>query len=297
MKHQIAVLLLMVATAAGAQEVDRRVDADPNGELEVRTFSGDLLIEGWDEREVHVSGMLGDEVERLDVETSGSRTIVRVVVRRDGRERGDYEADTSLTIRAPRTMSLYVDSVSADIVSREIDGAQQLGSVSGDVVAAASAGEIRAQSVSGDIRVTGNGAAQATRAKTVSGDVLLSDLNGELEAESVSGDVDVVQGRFQRVELKSVSGELAFAAAVAADGRLDAMATSGDIELELAGDAAGYYRLSTFSGEIDNCFGPRAADDRAGPRGPGRELRFEEGSARATIDARTHSGDVTVCRR
>jgi DUF4097 and DUF4098 domain-containing protein YvlB len=244
---------------------------------------------------VRVAGELGQEVERLELESQGSRTLLRVVLRNDrrGSRRGDWDDDTDLRVQAPRAMALRLSTVSADVAIRGMEGEQQVSGVSGDIEIQAFSSEIRVQSVSGDVGITGNGEPQYTRASSVSGDVSLRGLSGEILAESVSGDVDVFDARLDRAEMKSVSGDLRFAGTLSGSARLDAIATSGDIDLQFAEDTPGNYRLSTFSGNIDNCFGPRPAADPPGRSS--QELRFDHGTANRQIQARTHSGDVGVC--
>lgn len=297
MRITILLVSLAVSTAGHAQDrtVDRRVDADTGGTLEVDTFSGDVLVQAWDEPAVRVTGELGEGVERLELESQGNRTLLRVVRRNErGRPgRQNWDDDTDLRVQAPRGMALLLNTVSADVAIRGMEGEQQVSGVSGDLETEAFSSEVRVQSVSGDVGVRGNGGRQYTRASSVSGDVSLRGLNGEILAESVSGDVDVLDGRLDRVELKSVSGDLVFAAALSGSARLDAIATSGDIVLRFTADTPGSYRLSTFSGDIDNCFGPRPAAGSG--RGRSQELRFDHGAANSQIQARSHSGDVEVC--
>lgn len=297
MKITTVLTLLTLGASAHAQDraIDRRVDASPDGELEIDTFSGDVLVEAWDEAVVHVMGELGEDVERLELESRDARTLLRVVLRNgQGRSgRSGWDDDTDLRVRAPRGMALRLNTVSADVTIRGMEGEQQVSGVSGDIETQAFGAEVRVQAVSGDVGVTGNDGRQYTRASSVSGDVTLRGLSGEILAESVSGDVDVFDARMDRAELKSVSGDLLYAGALSSGARLDAIATSGDIDLQFAEDTPGSYRLSTFSGDIDNCFGPRSAADQSGRRS--QELRFDHGTQSRQIQARTHSGDVDVC--
>ena len=53
--------------------------------------------------------------------------------------------------------------------------------------------------------------------------------------------------------------------------------------------------ISTFNGEIRNCFGPKPT--RTSEYAPGRELRFEEGNGTSRIRVKTLNGDISVCRR
>lgn len=298
-KSLVMVVLAGWASIAASQEtVDRRIDAVANGELEIANTAGEIVVEGWERNEVHVTGDLAENVERLDLLAEAERISVRVVLKPNQQRGGNWwGAGTQLRIRAPRGMSLDVDAVSADIMVRDMRGDQRLESVSGDVETEAFEAEVRAQTVSGDLHVAGNGATSIIRVSTVSGDVDVDDVSGEISAESVSGDVSLRAGTIGRVQASTVSGEIAVTAQLGDTSRLEGTAVSGDVELQFIGSAAGDYRLETFSGDITNCFGPQAAatDDDRPPNG--RQLRFREGTSLARVEAKTHSGDIYVCRQ
>jgi hypothetical protein len=156
--------------------------------------------------------------------------------------------------------------------------------------------EVRAETVSGDVRVAGSSPTNVIRANTVSGDVDVSDVSGEVWAESVSGDVLLRAGTIGRVNAKTVSGEISATALLGDASRIEGTAVSGDVEFDFTGSAAGDYRLNSFSGDIDNCFGPQAANDDDRPPN-GRQVRFREGTSTARVEATTHSGDIYVCRQ
>lgn len=299
-RWSIGALIAATTAAAYGQAIDRRVDADPNGELVIENTAGSIDLEGWDRNEVYVTGALGQNVERLDVMTEGTRTVVRVVLDREdngGRGRGNfYDGGTDLVIRAPAGMSVEIDAVSADIDVGGMRGEQRVQGVSSDIEIEAFGSEIRASTVSGDIEIDGEQTASRTRASAVSGDIELIELSGDIEAETVSGDVEYRGERLERGEFKSVSGDISVSTSLSENSRIEATATSGDIELSFTGSASAEYRLSTFSGDIDNCFGPAVAgqDGRFGP--PGQTLRFTEGNSQARVEATSHSGDIGVCR-
>jgi len=295
----VMVLAGWSSTAVGQETVDRRIDAVANGELEIANTAGEIVVEGWERNEVHVTGELAENVERLDLLAEGQRVNVRVVLKPDQGQKGGYwwGSGTRLHIRAPRGMLLDVDAVSADVEVRDMRGEQRLESVSGDVETQAFEAEVRAQTVSGDLRVAGNGPTNIVRLSTVSGDVDVNRVSGEISAESVSGDVSLSAGTIGRVQASTVSGEISVTAQLSDTSRLEGTAVSGDVELQFTGSAAGDYRLETFSGDITNCFGPQPAetDDHGPPNG--RQVRFREGNSLARVEAKTHSGDVYVCRQ
>jgi DUF4097 and DUF4098 domain-containing protein YvlB len=283
------------AAAFAAEPIDRTVDADPNGLLDVRNVAGEVVITGWDRQEVRVTGSLSEHAERLDVIREGDRVIVHVVMPNNAGRQQDasFWEDTELHISAPRGMSLEIDAVSADITVEDIEGEQELSVVSGEIVTALLGAEIRAKSVSGDIRVNGRDNSARADVSAISGDVLLDSISGEVLAQSVSGDVELNGMSLQRGELKSVSGNIVVRTTLTEGARLRATTTSGGIELLIRGSAEGDYEISTFSGEVENCFGPAMQPPRFGP---GTQLRFQEGESDARVSVQTMSGNVALCR-
>lgn len=290
---RLIVFCAAIPGAVFAAPVDERVDAADDGEVVVRNISGDIIVSGWDESAVYVTGDISDDAERLDVHREGDLVVVEVIYPDNWRGGGRNGDDTDLIIRAPRASSLDVETVSADIAVSDIEGEQDLRSVSGDIVTGAFAAEIRVQSVSGDVQATGRDSATRTSASAVSGDVRLRGVSGEMVVESVSGDLEIESGLIERAELQSVSGDVSVRGNLAAGAIVRATSTSGDVELFFSNGGAAEYELNSFSGDIDNCFGPAVA--RSG-QGPGSTLRFTEGSSGASVEVSTMSGDVGLCR-
>lgn len=279
-----------IVAAVSATTVDRRIDATPNGTVEVRNLAGSVRINGWDRNEVHVTGTLGENVERLDLLSDGDRVIVHVVQQRNS----NIAEGTSLTIDAPRASTLDVDTVSADIDVRKVEGEQRLNSVSGNIDTEAFKKELVVKSVSGNVLVNGHKQPAIARAQAVSGRLRLEDVAGEVQADSVSGQVDVAATTVDRALLTSISGTVSLRTGLGPDARIETTTTSGNVSLVFDGDAAAEYDLATFSGSIHNCFGPSLQPtNRTGPQ---KHHRFREGNSNARVAANTMSGSIEVCR-
>jgi DUF4097 and DUF4098 domain-containing protein YvlB len=276
--------------AFAATPVDREIEADPSGGLEVRNIAGSVEIEGWNRKAVHVSGTLADNVERLDVRAVGEQIVVEVILRDNSRS---HDAGTSLKISAPQAHDLEVDTVSANISVRGIEGEQRLRSVSGSIDTAGFTTDVELNSVSGDVTARGGGRQAVTRARAISGSVTLSGIAGQVEAESVSGSVDVTADKLQRATLNSISGRVSVHGALADDARVEVTSTSGHVELRFKGNAAAEYDLTSFSGPIRSCFGPPVVE---APNGPQRKQRFREGTSSARVHANSMSGSIDLCR-
>jgi DUF4097 and DUF4098 domain-containing protein YvlB len=134
--------------------------------------------------------------------------------------------------------------------------------------------------------------AKVMAVKTVSGTVTFDGGAGESEVTTVSGDARIKLGSQNRAHLKTVSGDFVATLGLNGDTQLDGEAVSGDIEVRLTGGTAAEYDVSTHSGEIENCFGPKPVEPA---HGPGARLQFKDGSSNARVHIVTNSGDVKLC--
>ena len=290
-KISVIILGLLLVSATAAEEVDRTLDAAPDGQVDVSNIAGSITVKGWSRDQVEVTGTLGKKVEELVFERDDDTITIKVKVpKRSGRG-----IDSDLYISVPQNSSIDVSAVSADIDVSDLKGEQELNTVSGDVTTEAAGEDVVAGSVSGDIEVRGESKDGETEANTVSGDVTLFRVAGEVNAESVSGDVIVDEGSFNRVDLSTVNGELIFQSTLRKDGKLSAETVNGDVDVEFVGDVSAKIDVSTFNGRIRNCFGPEAT--RTSKYTPGWGLNFTEGDGDGRVEISTMNGGVNLCRK
>ena len=265
----VAMLLALASTAQ--QRVDEKRPASPSGLVTVNNVAGSIVVKGWDKAEVAVSGTLGKGTERLEFETSGDSTTIRVVLPKQSH----HVEGSDLEIRVPAGSRLDVNTVSADITASDLTGPISLQTVSGNLSATGPAKEVDAQSVSGDIKVD-TGAAQ-------------------INAQTVSGTVIVKAASPQGVELESVSGDLRFEGGLAQGGSFKASTVSGNIKAALPSGMAADFSLGTFSGDLQSAFGDKrtaSPEDHSGKR-----LEFTTGSGGSRVKAKTFSGNVSLTKR
>ena len=286
-----ALLATMPGVADAGTPINRRTAAAADGTVEVSNVTGSVTVTGWDRNEVEVTGELGEGTERLDFTRGNRLTRVKVVVSNGSRN----VDDTKLVVKVPVGSMLSVNTVSADVVVRGVSGSQRLQSVSGDVRTQTGGEDVECRTVSGDVTVEGSGRKGLVSITTVSGDATATRVAGEINGNTVSGSFNFGAGETLRSRLRSTSGDLTFAGALAPEGRLDFESISGDVRLDLVGSTRGQFDVSTFNGEIRNCFGPKAV--RTSEYAPGRELRFQEGNASARVRIKTLNGDIGVCRK
>jgi hypothetical protein len=86
---------------------------------------------------------------------------------------------------------------------------------------------------------------------------------------------------------------------VGLEGKLSARASvdgetiSGEFRLDMKSEGGYRYEVSSFSGDIDNCFDKEA--ERASRYGPGTRLLGSRGDGKGEVRLKTMSGDITIC--
>lgn len=282
---------LPIAALAGGGSVDRTVPAEANGDVVISNVSGTVDVRGWDRNEVQISGQLGGSVERLDVDSSGGRTVIKVVLPRGNNRDGDAD----LEIKVPQGSSVEVSAVSADVSSRGVLGTQRLKSVSGEITADVAGPESEVRSVSGDITVRAAGKPVSLRLSSVSGGIDLSNASGKLDVVTVSGDARLGIGEASEVRARTTSGNLDVKGQLTRDARVDVEGVSGDLTLQFPGSGQLSAEIESFSGDISGCLARNV--ERASKYGPGTRLNLRTVEAGPRIRAKTLSGDIEICDR
>jgi DUF4097 and DUF4098 domain-containing protein YvlB len=286
----LAVLAAGPAALAGTP-IEERAPADPAGQVEVSNTAGSVVITAWPRSEVEVTGTLGQGAERLEFSSVGKLVRVKVVLpRQSGRVEG-----TDLVIKVPVGSGLAVNTVSADVSAAGVRGTQRLQSVSGDLSTEAAAEDVECKTVSGDIKITGSGQRGLLTVTTVSGDAEVSRVAGEVNGNTVSGNFVVAMGDTTRSRLRSTSGDVGLRGRLAPDARVDFESISGNVRLDLEGPIGAEFDVSSFNGDIRNCFGPQPV--RTSEYAPGRELRFREGTGTGRVRLKTLNGDISLCNK
>ncbi len=254
----------------------------PDGTLSIRTIRGSVRVRGTDGDEARVEARYADrsgdsanpeedgvlKVERhagelrveVDETSRGILPALGVLVR-GGRPAVDFD------VTMPRTATLRLAGVSADLDLRDLSGAMEVRTVSGDVSMDDVAGRIRLQSVSGDVLIRG---------------AVIS-----LDATTTSGDLSAVAERIQSVRARSVSGDLRLSGPLDPAGEHAIESISGDLELASPGGITA--RMTAISGSIHSEL-PHRRESNGGRRA------IVVGDGSATVTFRTMSGDLNIAQ-
>ena len=290
MKSWVLVGALLIAQNAFAERIEREMAAQPGGEVQIVNVSGEVHVIGWDQPKVKLVAESRDSVDEIQFDRDDDVTRIRV--------RGTQgEAPTSaLKVQIPKGSTLVVRTVSASQRIENVTGEQRLQSVSGEIHTSIGEEDLEAKTVSGEIKVVGSGKEGSIRASTLSGEMYLERVAGEFELTSVSGEIDLRAGLIEEARINTTNGGVRVQGTLADDGRIEAEAINGSLDLKLAGKVSAQFDIESFNGSINNCFGPKA--QRARDYGPGVVLRFSEGGedVDARVRLKTLNGEIDLCR-
>jgi DUF4097 and DUF4098 domain-containing protein YvlB len=257
----------------------------------IKNVIGSVTVRGWDKEDVAVTGTLGNEAEELEFRSSGSRTHVEVVL--PDRIDGDDAEGSDLEVSVPTNSRVVIEGVNTPVDVADVTGRLEVRTVNGDVIIAGGAESVEVNTVNGEVEI--DGPIASVEAQVVGGDIHLTGVSGDVKASSVNGSIRVEGGRFERFNSSSVAGGILFEGALAEDGTFDFESHSGDVILTLPADTSAEFDVSTFSGDIDNEWGPQAK--RTSKYAPGKELQFTAGAGEARVRISTFSGDVELRKR
>jgi len=289
-----ALLMLLAGTAASASNdriIDRQVPAQPRGLVEITNVSGNIEVTGWDRSEVNVHAELGGDVERVEVSSEGGHTSIKVMQP----HASGHGGEARLQVHIPKDSELDVSAVSADVITSGVLGVQRLSAVSGDVTAELAGADVELKTVSGSVRLKGHGQAARLRVSTVSGDVHLEQGGGDIEASTVNGELIASLDGAHSVRARTTSGDLRFDGSLAHAASFEATSVSGNLTVRAGADGGYAYEVSSFSGDISDCF--KASPERTSKYGPGTRLEGTRGEGMGHLRLKTMSGNVELCDR
>ncbi len=214
MKNKLAtftiVLLLACPTlAAAARQVDETRPAAANGSVSIELVAGKVRVEGWNKKEVRLKGILGDEIDELEFESSGRDTSIELVPQRSHRRGGG----TDITVQIPAGSELEIEAVSGHIEISGVTGRISVESVAGWLEVRGKFEEVEISSISGVVDLRSDAALRRVSVESVSGKV---EIDGDLASgarlgvESVSGQVllRIPENTPARYEISTFSGDI-----------------------------------------------------------------------------------------
>ncbi|HEX8919655.1 MAG TPA: DUF4097 family beta strand repeat-containing protein [Chloroflexota bacterium] len=262
--------------AENEQIVVEDFSVGPASELVVNTISGSVDIQGRDQHAIHMGATKRGSAQavantRVEYQQSGNRVQVQTKGEKGGLlnlARNISAVDYILTV--PRDCRVRVETVSAEVRTRDLDHGVRIQTVSG---------EVTVKNVSGESQVT-----------TVSGDATAQNVSGTLSLRTTSGDASVRGSQLSHFNLNSVSGDFAIETPLDVGQHYLARTVSGDLQLRLPSNSGATVQMRTVSGNVSSEI---PADIlRAGKRN--WQGRINGGGA--TLEMNSVSGDLRILR-
>ena len=277
------------ASAASHQIFDRQVPAQPRGVVEISNVTGNIEVSGWDRTEVSVHAELVGGAEGVDVSSEGGHTSIKV------RQPALYgNGPARLQVKIPKDSELDVSAVSADVGTSGVLGVQRLSTVSGKITVEIAAADVELKTVSGSVQVTGHGQPARLRASTVSADMHVEHGGGDIEAGTVNGSLIVSVDGARSVRAHTTSSAVRVEGTLARGATVEASSVSGNLTVRAGADGGFGYEVSSFSGNISDCFNVSPEHTKYGP---GSRLEGTRGDGAGRVRVKTMSGNVELCDR
>lgn len=277
-----------VAVHAQEGQFDQQLVADAHGIVEISNFSGKIDVSGWDQLQVSVHADIPQAADKVKISSDRGRTTITV-------QFPNFSFDANgvrLRVKVPRASEVDVTGVSSDVSTTDLSGVQRLKSVSGSIRADIAQADVEAKTVSGNVMLRGQGKPGELHLTTISGSIHLDNGAGDVEANTTSGDIRMHIDQGRSVRLRTINGDVHLNGSLVKDADVDAQTVSGDVKMHAAADAGYEYEVTTFSGEIGNCFNIEAERSR---HGPGQRLSGTLGKGNAHVRIKTMNGDIELC--
>ena len=309
----IAVAFVATVAAAAAlaaeqkfeEKFEKTLPLTQTGKLILNNVSGQIEVLTWKDAQVKVEALKTSKADTLDkakenaakvtIEVTGEAELVIVETKYPKRTGGFWGGDSikvsvDYKVWVPEKAAVDLKSVSGDVQIAPIGGKAKIDCVSGNVEIRGAAG-VEIKLVSGDLEIE-NIAGDAF-IKAVSSNIGVTRIKGSVEADAVSGDIvlrDVSEA--QKIDIKTVSGNVTYDGQIKAGGRYELKTHSGDVRMTLPAGSSFDLEADTFSGAIDSDF-EITASGKISPK----EIRGTVGKGGATLILKTFSGNVDVKKK
>lgn len=168
----------------------------------------------------------------------------------------------------------------------------QLGLLSASTTVSGVSAGISAMSISGDLTL--DGVTGTVKARTVTGDLEALALNGGIVFNSVSGDLTLAEGSIERMDAKTVNGQVTADIGLADGSDIRVVTVSGEVTVRLPADPSVRVELRSASGRVQTTFdGLQPAGHK--PRPASVTGTIGDGTSRLSVSSM--SGNVTLLAR
>ena len=266
-------------------DTDTTVSVSAGTRLSLENVGGEVTIRAWDRNQVRIQATHSS---RTRVGIRVSESVLRLTPQ-GSRGMGAMGGMVDYVLTVPAAMDIQLGGMFADVSIEGTRGSVSVNTVEGNISVKGGAGTLELATVNGKITVEGANARLNVRA--VSEDIELTNVQGEIQAETVSGDVTLTRIDGRRVEAQTVSGDVRFDGTLRPDGTYSLLTHSGDVIVAIPENASILIQTAVANGDVSASF-----DLPASERSSRRRQQFRLGSASATLELETFSGDIRLVR-
>jgi len=290
--HLAAVLgsVLALTGAPSAEEVEQTFEVEEDVRIDLEILTGSIRVKGTDEALVKIRS-------DGDIEIKGSRRRIRV---RAPATRGFpwfRGIGVDLEVEVPRNSRIHAKTIDGPIEVDGVEGEVRLHAANGQLEVKGGPREANLETLNSSIKFEGKDSEVV--AKTLNGQIELLGVAGDVEASTVSGQIKVVGDHLERVELRTMSGQIELDASLSEHARVFAKTYSGQVRLLLPEGTSARFEIESYSGGVHSDFAAQLEDEEdGGGFGEGRrgELSFRVGDGDSRISIESFSGGVRIER-
>jgi DUF4097 and DUF4098 domain-containing protein YvlB len=259
-----AVLAASLTAFALAPGADTTIAVSRGASLNVKNYSGEVFIEGWNRNAIRIRTDDESDEKVLVVPSSGAFTV-----RASAKHEEDQSADLRLIV--PVWMNVAISGIHTDVI---VTGTQ---------------GQVKVETVHGDVIVRGG--RQRIDLNTVDDDICVSDASGVVRAETVNGDAYIWRTASDSVDVSTVNGDVVYEGTMGEHGGYRFTSHNGDISVAMPRAASAAVAVSTFSGDFQSNFPVTLTGNHSSNR-----FQFCLGSCSARVELQSFQGTIQLYR-
>ena len=290
----------------------RTVAAASDAVVELSLESGDVVVRGWDRKEVEARSDNAARIELRQYESasaaepsgkggSPARRVEVFVLSAQERDvhPGEFSGSGDIELSVPRGATVVLRVQSGDIEITNVAEAR-VESASGDVDISHVSKAVDVNAMSGDITLVD--ARGGVRLRSMSGNVEATNIRPNDDKDfftisSVSGEINLENVTHAKVRGETVSGSVRFTGQLARGGGYDLRTTSGDVTMTIPADSSFKVKAKVvLGGEIISDFNVKS--DVASPKGSTQgRLDGTVGAGEAEVTLTSFNGTVHLRKR
>jgi hypothetical protein len=285
----LSLLILSVSysfSVVAGEKVVKTLTVEKSGTVYVNVSRGLVKIIGWDKSEVLLKGEIDDSVENVVFKNHGKKTLVKIVS--EGKK---HWGDSSiLKLFIPHDSHLHFKGVDTTFKVSDLTNGMEGRSIRGDLIVSQVVPKIVASSVSGMIKVS-NSAGKA-RIESVNGQVDFSGDFYDVLIKSMSGDVQADLSDIDKLEIKSISGDIELIGHLKNEALVKLKSVSGDISYDAPEYLDAECELtSQFGGDIHSDYTDDLPESSMFEK---KSLNFVSGNGSSELIIHTISGAINI---